>query len=195
MTRMKSKIILILLTVTFVVPMLTAWLSYSKGLLLTGKKVNHGILLEHPVPISRLILMDNNGPIDDAKFKGKWWFVYLTESPQNTSSQRNLYYMRQIRQATGKDRDRIERAILTLPGQDNIDDWLQKHYPGTFHFTISSEKIGQLAMNLPKKLALKKGSLYLVDPHGNIMLFYTPDAAPKGILKDLQRVLKVSQIG
>jgi hypothetical protein len=37
--------------------------------------------------------------------------------------------------------------------------------------------------------------VYYVDPLGNLMMYYTPDADPTGMLKDLARLLKASRIG
>jgi len=39
------------------------------------------------------------------------------------------------------------------------------------------------------------GRSYLVDPLGNLMMSYPADAAPKGMLKDLKRLLRLSHIG
>jgi hypothetical protein len=37
--------------------------------------------------------------------------------------------------------------------------------------------------------------IYLVDPLGNLMLSYAPDANPKGMLDDLKRLLRLSHVG
>lgn len=191
---MKNKsFVLTILTLTFTVPMLAAWFAYSKGTFISGHTVNRGVLISPPINIATLQLATDQNQIA-AKFHGKWWMVYLTNNPQDNLSLRNLYYMRQIRQATGKNRDRVERAIVTLEITPELKQWLGQNYPNTLLFKISPEKLAVLT-SATKKLALTKGSLYLVDPLGNIMMSYAPDAAPKGILKDLERVLKVSQIG
>ena len=36
---------------------------------------------------------------------------------------------------------------------------------------------------------------FLVDPLGNLMMFYDMEVAAKGVMRDLQKLLKVSQIG
>jgi hypothetical protein len=190
-----SSITITLLFLLFFVPFMAAWLAYSHGIFLSGRKVNHGTLLQPSFLITNLALIDHNGHTLKNPFRGRWAFLYLTDNPKDQLSQRNLYYMRQIRQATGKNRSRIERAVITLGQNDHFDNWLASNYPGTRHFTISSASIGHFKSTLPQKLALEKGSLYLVDPLGNIMMLYAPDALPKGILKDLERMLKVSQIG
>jgi hypothetical protein len=42
---------------------------------------------------------------------------------------------------------------------------------------------------------LKKNHLYLVDPLGNIFMYYQKDFNPKGLKKDIKKILKVSRIG
>jgi glutathione peroxidase-family protein len=37
--------------------------------------------------------------------------------------------------------------------------------------------------------------VYLVDPLGNLMMRYEPDDEPKGMIKDLERLLKYSGLG
>lgn len=188
-------LVIIALTLLFVVPFLAAWLAYSKGAFLSRHTVNHGVLLQPPLSIRELTLSDASGQTIDKPLRGKWSMVYLAPNPNEQTVSKTLYYLRQIRQATGKNRDRVERAIITLSQNHEFDTWLDTHFPGTTHFIITPEKMRQFESHLPKKLALQKGSLYLVDPLGNILLLYAPNAAPKGILKDLERVLKVSQIG
>jgi hypothetical protein len=37
--------------------------------------------------------------------------------------------------------------------------------------------------------------IYLIDPLGNLMMSYAPGAKPKGLLEDMKRLLRLSQIG
>lgn len=185
-SRHKRLLIVTFLTLIFVIPLLMSWLAYSRGMFLSKHTVNHGTLLNPPIQISFLNLTCENGAgVSKKQLQGKWWLLYVTANESEQLSLRNLYYMAQIRQATGKDRKRIARAIVTVRSfSPTYNNWLHENYPGTDHFVFPQEK-----------LALTKRSLYLVDPLGNIMMQYAPDAAPKGILKDLERVLKVSQVG
>ena len=36
---------------------------------------------------------------------------------------------------------------------------------------------------------------FLVDPLGNLMMYYDPGVQASGVMKDLQKLLKISQIG
>jgi hypothetical protein len=37
--------------------------------------------------------------------------------------------------------------------------------------------------------------IYLIDPLGNLMMWYPPGAPPKGMLEDLKRLLGLSHVG
>ena len=37
--------------------------------------------------------------------------------------------------------------------------------------------------------------IYIIDPLGNLMMSYAPDARPKGMLEDMKRLLRLSSIG
>jgi len=37
--------------------------------------------------------------------------------------------------------------------------------------------------------------VYVIDPLGNLMMSYAPDAKPKGMLEDLKRLLGLSHVG
>jgi len=39
----------------------------------------------------------------------------------------------------------------------------------------------------------QQGEFYIIDPNGYIMMHYAADSDPKGILKDLKRLLSVSK--
>ena len=42
---------------------------------------------------------------------------------------------------------------------------------------------------------IKSGYIYISDPLGNLMMSYPADINPKGILKDLKKLLRASRIG
>lgn len=180
-----------ILILLFTLPMLAAWFAFRHGVLLPIHTTNRGTLLTPPVAIADLPMKDISGANVAEKFRGKWWLVYMTASPSDSATQKSLYYMRQIRQATGKNRDRVARAMITLGATPAVNE----AFVGMNFYSLLPSNLQLLQSRISKKLALERGSFYLVDPHGNIMMFYAQDAAPKDILKDLERLLRVSQIG
>ena len=50
---------------------------------------------------------------------------------------------------------------------------------------------------LPQRRTVQLNShrVYLIDPLGNLMMFYAADVKPKGMLEDMKRLLRLSSIG
>jgi hypothetical protein len=47
----------------------------------------------------------------------------------------------------------------------------------------------------PGRLPFAESRVYLIDPLGNLMMSYAPDAKAKGMLEDMKRLLRLSSIG
>jgi len=173
---------------------------------------NHGQLISPPFSVSLLKLRDNRGDLLDNKLtdrkhkpsldkrsNGQWLMLYLHPGPCGKLCQRRLYDMRQIRIATGKDRNRVERAILTYQNDTEaapLRNIIQPKYSGTRHFTIKKQQFALvIQQHVPASYALQMGVTYLVDPLGNVMMIYKPGASSSAIFKDIQRLLRVSRIG
>jgi cytochrome oxidase Cu insertion factor (SCO1/SenC/PrrC family) len=139
----------------------------------TGAAGNYGELIE-PRSVG--------GPFEP--LRGKWLLVTFDSAACDAYCERKLYFMRQIRAAQGKDRDRVERVwVLTDSGTPRPG--LLDAYQGTRITKASSE-------SFPGNPA---DHIYLVDPLGNLMMRFPRDPDPSRMLKDLQRLLRYSRIG
>ena len=193
--------LLLILFLIFLVPMILAWLLYEEGDKGISKTVNRGQLIQPPIAMSQLALKDLEGQAYDQKsLRGKWLMLYISPTPQcQEDCQKKLYFMRQIQIATGKDMDRIQRVMLTLPKQKpdpHLEQLLQTDFAGTTHLLIAQKDFQKgMQSSATTTLAMTQGYLYLVDPLGNIMMGYPMAANPSDIFKDLRKLLKVSQIG
>ena len=200
------------LMVIFLVPLLLAWyLVGHKGFLWT-RHTNNGVLITPPFSLSQLkIYNDNKELMDNDLFSnrenaptserviGQWTLFLINSSQCDQSCQTGLYNMRQVRLATGKDQNRVVRAVLNFKNKttsEAIHAEITKGYEGTEMFWIDSEQfqsVIQMSVHVP--YASQEGALYIVDPLGNVMMVYEPNFNPSKILEDLQHLLKVSQIG
>jgi hypothetical protein len=103
-----------------------------------------------------------------------------------------LTLMRQLRLATGKDRDRIERVLLVTGSSLPAPDVLAP-FAGTVVLRASAEALQTL---LPVAAGTSVADhVYLVDPLGNLMMRYPKSPDGSRIRKDLERLLRVSRIG
>jgi hypothetical protein len=169
---------LVLLGLFFAAPLLLAWLAYRMQWA-PGTRSNYGELISPPRPLA-------GAPL--AALRGKWVLVSFDAAACDDYCRKKLYFMRQLRRAQGKDQARVERLWL-LTDAARPPAGLLADFEGT-----RVEPAGALAARFPVSGALSD-HLYLVDPLGNLMMRYPREPDPSRMLKDLQRLLKVSGIG
>ncbi len=193
-TKLKIRnpfVILLILILLFCIPLSIAWLLYKKHDI-KGGSTNHGQLVTPPFSVALLKFRNDNA-------KGKWKILYLYPESCRKDCERGLYNIRQIRTATGKNMNRIERAVITYQNETSdgrLDKVIQTEFKGTHHITTNKDNFAKVIREHVKApYALKSGTIYIVDPNGNVMMTYKPDADPSSIFNDLQKLLKVSQIG
>jgi cytochrome oxidase Cu insertion factor (SCO1/SenC/PrrC family) len=194
------KWVFILLAILFIGPMIAAWSLYSSdNRWLLGETINHGQLIQPPLDFSQFKLTDLSGsPLDSKKIIGQWLMVYITPEPCGAVCEKDLYNLRQVRLALGKDMDRVQRWWVTFPSVTPVilNKTPQKNFPGMHYAKTTLPEVNSFFAKVELRgIAPQQGALYLVDPHGNMMMAYAPGAAPKGLLKDLTRLLNTSQIG
>jgi hypothetical protein len=118
------------------------------------------------------------------EFAGKWVLVSFDAAACDAHCERKLYIMRQVRRAQGKDMDRIERLwVVTDAGKPRAD-------------VLAASEGTRISRNqnfdFPGNTA---DHIYVVDPLGNLMMRFPRDPDPSRVIKDLQRLLKVSRFG
>lgn len=182
-TRSKATIIFTVISLLFLLPILSAWMLYLKKESL-GKALNYGELINPPIKLSDLLVSGVSTT------SGKWLILLYNPGPCEQDCQENLYQIQQIWKATGGDRLRVRRAILTYQNLKN------REYLGTEHFTANKMVFNKVILDHVKQPhALQNGTIYLIDPNDNIMMFYKAGTPATALFKDLKRLLKVSQIG
>ncbi len=170
---MSPKAKLLLIAAVCVAPAALAWLVYLSGWSL-GTRGNYGELLA-PRPV--------NGPPFEA-LRGKWVLVTFDAPACDAYCERKLYFMRQARRAQGKEMERVERLWVLTEGAAPRGELLA---------AIEGTRLARRdAEGFPGNV---HDHIYIVDPLGNLMMRFPRDPDPSRIIKDLQRLLKVSRIG
>jgi cytochrome oxidase Cu insertion factor (SCO1/SenC/PrrC family) len=195
----KRGITLTLLGLLFFGPMLFATFLYFKADAFNIKLGNTGELINPSLHLSKLKLEDfEHQPLQIDTLKGKWWLVYLSPEQCYNACHDILFNMRQIKTALGRETDRVERLVLAPKDRTNapLIEFIESNYPDIKRALILNEDYDQYFAPLgdPKDRAAL-GELVIIDPKGQIVLYYDGDTPPKGILTDLRRLLKISQIG
>lgn len=91
----------------------------------------------------------------------------------------------------GKDMDRLIRVFLrgdTAP--DTV--FLAAEHAGL----ITMEDAGlQILLDEKRPANLQGGGFYLIDPLGNLVMYFRPDIDPSDMISDIKRLLRLSRIG
>jgi hypothetical protein len=188
-TDRAARIKLVLMFLLFAAPVVASYVSYY--LIQPQGRTNYGELVLPQLPIGNLPFarLDVAGkPVAEAVgFKGKWLMLTALTGSERQSLERRLYLMRQVRLTTGKDMERIERALVLL------DDALAPA-------ALIGQHHGLHVLRLPPadwRTTFSAGSdrIYLVDPLGNLMMSFPFDPDPNKMKKDLAKLLRASRIG
>ena len=194
----RSRRKLLLLAAISVLPLIVAYVLYYGGWRPTSTG-NHGELVQpaHPVGDAEFVSVDGP-PYRLSALRGRW--VLITFSPRQceVACQGNLYKMQQVRLTQGRDAPRVERLlILTDAPAATLRD-IALRYPGLLAVSAVPATLQKLAREFEGGQELKiedTGRVYLIDPIGNLVMRYAPDADPTGMRKDLARMLRLSQVG
>lgn len=192
---------LLLLGIVFFAPMIVAYIVINNMRGTEGFATkNHGDLVSPARPLKDIMLLDEgNNSFSLSSLHGKWVVVYLGTSTCSEKCKTNLYNMRQARLGQKGEHARIERVYISLEGKvQDLSEALKKDHLG-MHFisagsTSASDLLQEFATSLDEVKANKFG-LYIIDPHGNLIMRYPDGYTAKGLAKDLELLLKASQIG
>ena len=194
-TSTPSRATPIALLLIFLAPLLAATVLYffHGSLPLPGLKT-HGILINPARPLARFTGATSAGkPLSLDDIRGKWTLVYVAGAKCDLYCEASLFKTRQARLALGEDIPRVQRLYLVIDRHtlNNLPSILSEHPRMT---VAAVDKAVQTTVTdvLGKE---PEGNVYIIDPLGNVMMRYPPDAATKGMIKDLKHLLKASRIG
>ena len=187
--RIKFLLIVFIFTVPFVISYYLSKDYHAGGELQTS---NYGFFINPIVELSQSTFDDYSGKTHNVnRHLTRWNLIY--RMPKNCSQMCSdeIYLIRQVNIALGKDMNRLERVIV-------------------LNQTISSSEVDDLVIKYPKAIVVKNNSstfineinkitdryvLLLTDPLGNVILGYNEGFEGKKLLKDIKKLLKLSKIG
>jgi len=191
---------LMILVLACGLPVVAAWVFYLNPDLLSKKRGNFGMLIEPPYPLRNIHLLTATGKdfrIEEAQ--GKWGMLWLGSQPSVSECGSYLHRMHNIRLALRENSVRLQSFVILLTN-NSTDECIKKgtEFPDIVLLTGPENELRDLAVQFAKAAGLSTSQtdgLYLVDPLGNLMMRYDTNADFKGILKDLERLLKYSWVG
>ena len=192
----RQRRILIGVALMFFAPLgLSFYLYYGKDWH-PGGRVNAGELIQpaRPLPALALPLITGERSTDAQFLKGKWTFLYVQRGRCDDECRRHLYDTRQVRLALDREMNRVQRVFIGDADCCDLPE-LKAAHPDLTVIRASPANDALLALLPMREGASNSHRVYLIDPLGNAMMFYAPDAKPKGMLEDMKRLLRLSSIG
>ena len=184
----KGRVQLLLIAAVFLGPLaLATWMYFADQDLTPAGRTNNGVLLQ---PIANL--QDNlpESPLY-AHSDGFWVLLYTNDAPCDDACERSLYTLRQSRLMLGKEMDRLVRVFLhgdTAPDTVLLAD----EHNGLV--VLNDGALKELLDN-KKPADLEAGGYYLIDPLGNLVMYFRPDIDPSAMVEDIKHLLELSRIG
>jgi len=195
--RLSPRTSLLIIAALFLLPLLLAWFMYSGAIEYQPSSTrNFGQLVEPPLPMAwddTVLIPTVIEPESGAAqvFSNHWIILYVVPDPCLEPCFTEVSALRQIHRASGRHQDRIRIALLM---QDLNPSELESSLRNTYSkFYLINDPSGKLDARL-EQAAGGEGSAYLIDPLGNIMMFYASGADPNHLKKDLNRLLTWSKL-
>jgi cytochrome oxidase Cu insertion factor (SCO1/SenC/PrrC family) len=150
---------------------------------------SYGELLQPPATITATrFLRHPDGTFQFEEVRGKWLLVVSDTGACPEGCVAKLVLVRQVRLMLGRNANRVLRIFVADDSRAPAPETMAP-FEGT---TFISPPVGTI---FPLSPVNDRAHIYVVDPHGNVMLRFPAEAQPRLMLKDLERLLKASQIG
>jgi len=180
------------LVAVFVAPVLLGTLLFFNLERLGFEKgsVNYGILVQPALPTKLADLKQGDSPAVAKEVLTKKWTLLFIENDQcNEICITRLKLIKRLRLLMNEQMLRIRNVLVS--SNEVIQSISTKDFPDLVLTNVASNS--EFLKQFPVQ---DKKPIYLIDPFGNLMMYY-PQAEPdlKKMIKDIKRLLKYSKLG
>ena len=214
MDRSKIKLTALLLVIVLPITLATVTFMYREGKGF-GSTTNKGRLISPVMDITEFGMRNAEGAamfqvfeemvegVDPSDYKVRpWLLVYIGTEVCDDDCVERLYFLRQLHTRLGADSSRLQRYYLKAgEGDLTLNSNTETLFATDFPEMVVA---GTDETALRAKLARTHGEeedpvaahyIYVVDPVGNVMLYFTPENGPEQILDDVENLLDRSSLG
>ncbi|MFT0623626.1 hypothetical protein ACMHYQ_13345 [Ectopseudomonas guguanensis] len=178
----RGRLQLLLILAIAVGPMFLASAMYQWRFWVPETRSYHGVLIGDGRTLADLGVKGEVEP--------RWQILVTTPGVCEADCQQLVYLARQIQIGLNRETSRASHGLaLAEPLPDDYDATLKREYPQLGRYQLDLQAYDKAAEAVPG------AQLWLVDPHGNLVLRYPAGSNGKAILDDLRYLLKISLIG
>lgn len=188
----RGRWLLLLLVLACAAPVLASYFVYY--VIRPEGRTNYAALIEPARELpAALTLRDLEGrPVEAGTLRGQWLLVAVGGGACDSACEKRLYAQRQLREMTGRERERIDKLWLIIddaPVKAELRAALAAA-PATQVLRVSAAELGSWLAPAPGEALASH--LYLVDPMGRWMMRAPAMLEPAKFKRDLERVLRAS---
>ena len=199
--RARSRTPLVLIVLLSLAPVLAAVVAYFNPEWRPEGSVAYGTLIEpqRPIPSSaalQAVTLDGK-PFDVATLQGKWLLVAADGGDCQDACARKLFVLRNSHASQGKNVERLAR-VWFVTDEAPVPERVLEAYKGTVTLRVKPEQLKPFLLKdsvaTDAAQALSE-PMWIIDPHGNLILQYPVNAEPEKVRKDISKLVYNSRIG
>ncbi|HEV7575561.1 MAG TPA: hypothetical protein VGO85_05930 [Caldimonas sp.] len=180
-------------------PVIASYLAYYVVRLQAKTNYSELIVPTRPMPAS-LPLADLAGvPVAPLSLRGQWLVVVVAGGACDARCERHLWLQRQLHEALGAEKDRVDKVWLVddgaAPRRETLSaivataDARSAFAPATV-LRVGRAPLAEWLAAAPRQVL--EDHLYLVDPRGDWMMRVPVDADPARLKRDIDKLLRAS---
>lgn len=127
-----------------------------------------------------------------ASLKGQWLFVVVADAACDATCEKHLYLQRQLREALGRDKDRLDKVWLVTDAGTPRREVLQAIEQGGPATVLRVPREALAAWLSPAEGLALAQHIYIVDPMGEWMMRVPPNPDAAKLKRDLEKLLRAS---
>ena len=179
--RRKGRWQLILILMMVIGPMVLATFMYKLQFWVPESRSYHGELIGNG---------QTRADIGVQADQDRWQLLVTAPTACANDCQQLVYLARQLQISLGRDASRASHALAgAQPLSTEYEAKLKAEYPQLQRYSLDLSTFTRNAA------APGEAQLWIVDPHGNLVLRYDAKVKGKDLLNDLRLLLKLSNIG
>lgn len=179
--RRKGRLQLMLVVLVAVAPMILATSMYRFKFWLPQDRSVHGQLIGTGQSRAELGVQAD---------ESRWQLLVSAPGDCAAECRQLVYLARQIQIGLGRDASRASHALANAqPLTADYSAQLSREYPQLQRYPLD---VSAYRKAIP---GIEAAQLWIVDPHGNLVLRYGAEVNGKNVLNDLRQLLKLSHIG
>lgn len=186
----RARLKLVSVFLLFLAPLaLSFGLYYGLHGIRPGGATNKGILLTPAQPLPEFKLVGPHGVTTSTEvLRQQWTFLQVAPDGCGEVCRQRLKKTYKVWLLLHNERERVQRVLLVGAGQS--PDLEKRPRLEVYHGNLNA-----LRSLIKQHSAGKAGTVYLVDPHANWVLYYPPAGDIMGLYQDTDHLLELSHIG